>query len=91
MRIIKVAPIERTSGIDAELSSPIRLDVDKKFGLKMRIKMHNATRTATGAHLRQRVKNGAASTDVRLIAEFIPCYKKTAGRRLPGRTITPNL
>ena len=55
IRIMKVAPMQSTIGMAAELRSPIRLEIERKFGLKAVIKTHSASSTATGAQLRQRV------------------------------------
>ena len=53
MRITKVAPMVRTSGIEAVLRRRRKFETVRKFGLKKLTKMHKATSTATGAQSRQ--------------------------------------
>ncbi len=65
IRMTKVMPMQRISGIAALLARRTKLPIEKKLELKSPIRMHSAISTATGAQVRQRASRvlvGAAVT-----------------------------
>jgi hypothetical protein len=53
MRIMNVAPMHRTIGMDAEFSNLTKFPKVRKLLLNRLMRTHSARSTATGAHLRQ--------------------------------------
>jgi hypothetical protein len=82
MRIMKVAPMHRMIGMDAEFSSLTKFPKVRKFPLNRLMRTHSARSTATGAHLRQcprRVPFSAATGFKSVLLE-----QRITGRLAPG-------